>query len=224
MIIFPPMNGWRFKLHFDMAKALMVDKMFWTRFILPDMKPIAALLFYVVIIVISLTSWKAAGADTNAVPVSPFAPIEFLVGGTWHGDLPSAPNEPKGGIESKFEWAGNHQGIRFESAWVIGDKRRPYCSGIYVWNPGKQQLEIVYTDSKGALIEGSVKLADSVIQHDLKIVDKTGKEDLIQARMTHPDAMTYVNEIYMMEDGKWQKLVSVRYEKIEPVAADQLNK
>ena len=160
-------------------------------------------------------SLAAAGAETNAMPVSPFAPIEFLVGGIWHGELPSGTNEMKRAIESKFEWTGNHQGIRFESAWVTGDKRSPYCSGMYLWNPEKQQIEIVYTDSKGALIEGFVEQVGPVCQHNLKVVDKTGKAEQLQARMTRPDAKSYLNEVYMMEDGHWQKLVSVRYEKSE---------
>jgi hypothetical protein len=173
-------------------------------------------LFYIAT-VFTISSRAAETAGTNAAPASPFAPIEFLVGGTWHGDLPSGPNEPKAAIESKYEWTGNHQGIRFESAWVISDKRHPYCSGIYLWNPGKHRLEIFYSDSKGNLVEGPVELVDSIILHDLKLLDKTGKEDLIQAKMTHPDAGTYVNEVFMMQDGKWQHLISVHYKKLEQV-------
>ena len=156
---------------------------------------------------------QAADTATNAAPASVFAPIDFLPGGVWRGDLPSGTNDMKLGIEARFEWTGNHQGIRFESAWVTGDKRRPYCSGMYVWNPEKRQIEVVYTDSKGGLVEGTLELVGDVRQSNLKLVDKTGREQTLQANMTHPDATTFVNAIQMKVDGGWQKLVTVRYDR-----------
>ena len=168
-------------------------------------------LFWVALAALSVVSGAAADTQTNATPVSTLAPIEFLVGGTWHGDLASATNEPKMAIESKFEWTGNHQGIRFDSTWVINGKGFPYSSGIYMWNPEKKQIAIVYNDAKGALTEGFVEFAGPVLLHNLREVDISGKVEMVQAKMTHLDAQTFVNEIYTLTQGHWQKIVSVRY-------------
>jgi hypothetical protein len=155
----------------------------------------------------------AADAPTNAAPASVFAPIDFLPGGVWRGDLPSGTNEIKTQIEAKYEWTGNHQAIRFETAWVTGDKRRPYCSGMYVWNAEKKQIEVIYTDSKGGLVEGTLAVEGEIRQTDLKLVDNSGKVQTLHSKMTHPDPTTFINEMSMKRGDDWQKLITVRYER-----------
>jgi hypothetical protein len=174
-------------------------------------------LFCILSFALASTIATAKDADKAARPVdssaSPCAPIAFLVGGTWHGQVPPGPNGQKVEIESKADWTANHQGIRFDSTFVIDGKRSPYASGMYAWNPAKKQLVVLYSDSEGSLADGAITIKNDVLVHDFSVTEKDGKISKIQARVTPQGPNAYLNEIYQWKHGHWEKLVSVHYER-----------
>jgi hypothetical protein len=162
-------------------------------------------------------SFSAVAETTNQPAATGLAARGFLVGGTWHGDLPSdSANGQKTGIEARFEWTENHQEIRFDSEWVVGGKRYPYTSGIYLWNPQLRQIVICYSDGEGALTTGTVSLADEVFAHDLQVVYSSGQLEKVQTKLTHSGSSSFTNAIYRMKDGHWDKFVEVHYNKLKP--------
>jgi len=95
-----------------------------------------------------------SAAEAPASAASPLTAVESLVGGRWLAQMPGPKDQPPLQLELRFVRAENGQAIRFESAWVRGDKRKAYTDGFYAWNGAKQKLAIVYTDSGGNLTEG----------------------------------------------------------------------
>jgi hypothetical protein len=174
-------------------------------------------LFCILSFALASTIAPAKDADKTSPSVdssaSPCTPIAFLVGGTWHGQVPPGPNEQKVEIELKADWTENHQGIRFDSTFVIDGKGSPYASGIYAWNPAKKQLVVLYTDSKASLADGAVTIKNGVLVHNFSVIEKDGKISKIQARVTPLGPNAYLNEIYQWKHGHWEKLVSVHYER-----------
>jgi hypothetical protein len=156
---------------------------------------------------------SSLGLRGEAPAVSKMGPMKFLIG-AWRGELPAQPDGQKMAVESKFDWTANHQGIRFESVWLIGDKRYPYTSGMYVWDPEKNRPIITYVDGEGTLTTGTVEISGDVYQHELHVVEAGGKAELVRATVHQVDETTYTNTIFIMKDGKWTKFAEVKYVKI----------
>ena len=116
-------------------------------------------------------------------------------------------------IELKADWAANHQGIHFDGTFIADGKRSPYTSGMYAWNPTMKQLVFLYTDNEGSLSEGSITNENGVIVHDFTVAEANGTISKIQARITFESSNVFTNEIFKSKEGKWEKFVSVRYER-----------
>jgi len=166
-----------------------------------------------------VTLLPARATDPSPPPTaqakkSPFEPIAFLVGGVWRGELPPGPNDTPISIEMRAEWLLNHQGIGFNSTYVGNDSRMPYASGSYFWNAAKQRLVFFYSDNEGGLTEGTVTLEGNALWHDFTITNVRGKVDKARAIITALTPDAYSNEIMLEKNGAWQKVVTVRYERI----------
>lgn len=160
-----------------------------------------------------LLAATALGAEP-AAPASPFDPIAFWVGGSWHGQLPPPPG---GGtaptLVTTFAWMENRRAIRFDTVAVAGERRRPYTSGVYGWHPARKTLVFWYTDAAGGLTEGTVVIEGGVLVHEFTAVDAAGQVTPYRARVTPDGADAYWNEIFHQENGEWKSFVKVRYER-----------
>ena len=161
-------------------------------------------------------SFTALAQATNQPPATGLASLGFLTGGTWRGDLPPGSDGRKMGIEARFEWTQNHQGIRFDSEWLVGEKKYPYTSGVYLWNPQLKQIVISYSDADGALTTGAVNQAGEVFEHDLQVIYPSGKIEKVRTKLSHSGGGSFTNAIYRLKDGQWDKFVEVNYDKIKP--------
>jgi hypothetical protein len=161
------------------------------------------------------TSSVALMTAATSAPVSPLEPIAFLVGGVWRGHLPAGKTGPAPSIELRCDWSANHQGIRFDSSFVVDGKRSPYTSGIYNWNPSKRLLVFVYSDAEGSLTEGGVTLENGALIHDFTVTDVHGKVEKARAIITPHGPNAYTNNILMEKNGSFERVVSVEYERAE---------
>jgi hypothetical protein len=171
-----------------------------------------------------LLAHPCSAADSTAeskAGSSPLDPIAFLVDGAWTGRLPAGPNGAQASIEMRFTWTANHQGIRFDSYFVQGEKRSPYTSGMYGWNPGKKKIAFWYSDSDGSLHEGTVTNQNGVLVQDFTITDKDGKVTTARSRLTRPEPNVFTNEISVQKEGAWQKIAEVRYERSASANTEQ---
>jgi hypothetical protein len=164
------------------------------------------LLFFIV-----ACSFTALAETTNQPPATGLASLGFLVDGIWRGDLPPGSDGQKVGIEARFGWTENRQGIRFDSEWLVGGKKYPYTSGVYLWNPQLKQVVISYSDAEGALTTGTVSQADEVFEHDLQVIYPSGKIEKVQTKLTRSGNGSFTNAIYRLKDGQWDKFVEVHY-------------
>lgn len=151
--------------------------------------------------------------DAKPAAVSPLAPLESLVGGTWVAPMPGPKEQAPLTLELQFAWTDNHQSIRFASAWVRGEKRKAYTDGFYAWNAAKQKLAIFYTDSGGNLVEGLITRDGEALVNDLVSTGPDGKTDPIQVRLTKEGTDVFTNAIFLQKDGAWSPFVTVRYER-----------
>jgi len=181
--------------------------------------PLAAAVFAVQLILVGSLQGVAAGAEpaqpkqTVQVPAPPqYAILESYVGGTWVGELPPQKSGGHAQFELHFSWVESRQGVRFESYYVEGERRVPYTSGMYVWNPAKKRLTTVYTDANGALTEGVISQdSATVLVQDLVIANRDGSVDSARVRRTKESADAFNEEIFVYKDKAWAKVAEVKY-------------
>ena len=164
-------------------------------------KPVVRLLL------VLLAAAPVRAAETKE---SPLAPLASLVGGLWVGDLPPQGDVPMK-IELRFSWAENRQAVRFDSNFVQGEKRTPYTSGLYVWNPAREKIGITYTDFSGSLTEGTITREGVVLVNDLMVTHPDGKSEPVRVRLTKAGTDAFTNEIFVEKNGAWVPFVTVRY-------------
>jgi hypothetical protein len=147
---------------------------------------------------------------------SEYAPIAFLAGATWRGQLPPGPGGQKVEIEMKADWAPNKHGIRFDSFYVVDGKKSPYTSGLYAWNAARKQLVCVYSDVEDGFIEGNVTIEQGALVHNLTVTERNGLESKVRARIIPEGQKAYLSEIFLLKEGnRWEKFVTVHYERID---------
>ncbi|HVU18818.1 MAG TPA: hypothetical protein VHD32_18080 [Candidatus Didemnitutus sp.] len=161
--------------------------------------------------ILAVLALRVAAADSKPVAPPPITELAGFVGGVWMGDLPPEKDGPQMHIELRFAWTDDKQSLRFESAFVRGDRKSPYVSGMYAWNPGTKKYVIFYTDFSGSLVQGPVAKEDDVLVHDLTIVDATGKADAAQVRLHRTGPDDFINTIFVRKNDAWEKFVEVHY-------------
>jgi hypothetical protein len=154
-----------------------------------------------------------AAEEKAPAPESPLAPLASLVGGLWVCPVPAPAGSAPVSIELRFEWTENRRAIRFDSAFVQGDKRKPYTSGMYGWNAAKGKIVIFYMDSGGSLTEGDITQENGMFVNDLHSTGPEGKVTPVRVQLTKEGDDAFVNDIYVQKDGAWAPLVKVRYER-----------
>ena len=146
-----------------------------------------------------------------ALAESPYAGLESFIGGVWRADLPNPKGPSEVHIDLSFSWALNHQGIRFDSEFVKGDKHKPYVSGIYAWNPALKKIVMTYTDSSGSLTEGTVAVADDVVTLSLEEAARDGSLTKVRVVELKEGTDKFINEISVEKDGVLEPVAKVIY-------------
>jgi hypothetical protein len=164
-----------------------------------------------VTLILAVLAPSVLSAAEPAPAANPLAPLASFVGGVWSGDLPREKDGPEMKIELRFAWAENKRALRFDSSFVQGDKRAPYTSGMYGWNPATKKFVIFYTDNSGSLVEGPVTPEGDVLVHELTIIDAKGKVDTALVRLARESADAFTNTIYLRKNDAWEKFVAVHY-------------
>jgi hypothetical protein len=156
---------------------------------------------------------SSASAPKAELVTAPYAILESFVGGVWSAEIPSQSGGLPSRVEMHFSWLENKQGLRFDSIFVQGNKSAPYTSGVYVWNPVKQKLQIVYSDGSGNLTEGIVAQDGNVLVHDLTVSKREGTVESVRSRLTKVEANLFTNEIFVFKDKAWSRIVEARYQR-----------
>ena len=86
---------------------------------------------------------------------------------------------------------------------------------MYAWNAAKKQILFFYSDDKGGLVDGGVTIENGVFVHDFNVTEKDGQVSKVRARITQQGPNAYLNEIFLLKDNRWDKFVSVRYERTD---------
>jgi hypothetical protein len=150
-------------------------------------------------------------AEPPAAPGEKLNPLAFLTAHEWEAKLPDSPDGKKISIRAHFEWGQNHQAVIFNSAFVTDGRSKPYVDGIYVWNPEKQAIGMIYSDDKGTLTDGTVQVKEGTLLHEFRQIHPDGKVEEFASHVTSQGSEKWTNEIFARKGGQLTKIVEVQY-------------
>lgn len=154
---------------------------------------------------------SAFAADKPSAPGEKLGPLAFLAGHTWEAKLPENADGKKRGLRAHFAWGQNHQAIIFTSAFVTDGKPMPYVDGMYLWNPEKRALEMIYSEGDGTLTEGTVHVDGEKLVHEFRQIHADGKVEDYVSHLTPHGSTRWTNEVFARKGGQLIKMVEVEY-------------
>ena len=160
--------------------------------------------------ILSITS-PVFPADSPDAPGARLGVLSFLTAHDWEAKLPDSPDGKKRSIHAHFAWAANHQAIVFNSAFVTDGKPMPYVDGMYVWNPQKNAIEMIYSEGDGTLTDGTVHAKDGVLVHEFRQMHPDGKIEEYVSHLTAQGTEKWTNAIFARKGNALTKLVQVEY-------------
>ena len=176
------------------------------------MKPNRCLTVLLLLGLLPLSLLFAAAEESPAkVPASPLAPVAFFTAHEWDAKLPDSPEGKKMSIHARFTWAENRQAIRISNQFVIDGKPTPYIDGLYFWNPEKRAIMFLYSDVKGSLYEGTVRLEEGKLVHEFQEIHPDVKIYALLERVTQHGTESWDNAIFARKEGTLTPLVQVQY-------------
>jgi len=126
-------------------------------------------------------------------------------------DIPVSQGLPALKIELRFSWTENKRAIRFDSAFVTKDARKPYTSGMYAWDAALGKLIILYVGDGGEVVQGTITPEGNTLVNELKMTDLSGKTSPVQVRLTKEGSDVFQNAIFLMKNNEWTPFISVKY-------------
>jgi hypothetical protein len=118
---------------------------------------------------------------------TPYAPLAFLAGHCWKGDLPGG----KDSDEHCFTWVYGGKFLR-DVHTVRGSGHADYLGeSTYLWNAESGRLEYLYMESQGGSSRGSVVTEDSTLVFPPTRYVENGKAETYRSRWTRSGDAAY---------------------------------
>jgi len=163
-----------------------------------------------------LLSCVAALAAQSKPAASPtgdanFAPIAWMVGGTWATDVTDLANDNVTHVENRMRWAPNRTAIQF----VVTFNGQAHYNGFYAYNPAAKNFSFFYTNSDGELTTGTATPdADGkTIHQEFDVTHTDGTTAHLKSTLVRDGDNAYGMTVFMQKNGDWAQVFKVRYER-----------
>jgi hypothetical protein len=163
----------------------------------------------------------AAGAAfsitcAGAEPASPYAPLDFLAGHCWQGELPGGKKD----VDTHcFSWIYGDKFVR-DVHTVRGEGHKDYVGeSIYYWDSIAKKLQYLYFENAGGSSHGDVEADASSLVFPPTTYQESGKSQTYRSRWTHSDDAAYDVVTEFRKGEGWTPGWSVHMHKLPPQAA-----
>jgi len=133
---------------------------------------------------IAAFSTQCAAADAP----SPYAPLAFLAGYCWQGELPGGKKD----IDTHcFSWIYGDKFVR-DVHTVRGEGHKDYVGeSIYYWDSVAKKLQYLYVENAGGSSKGDVEASDTALVFPPSTYQEGGQTQTYRSRWTHSRADAY---------------------------------
>jgi hypothetical protein len=149
---------------------------------------------------------------TNAADApSPYAPLTFLVGHCWQGELPGA----KKNVDTHcFSWVYGEQFVR-DVHTVHGEGRKDYVGETtYFWDATTKTLRYLYIENDGGASLGSVQPIDGKLVFPETTHSDNGKTQTYRSHWQGSGADAYDAVMEFKKDDAWTTAWTVHMRKV----------
>jgi hypothetical protein len=139
---------------------------------------------YLIAAAFATASTLSAGADAP----SPYAPLAFLAGHCWRGELPGGKKDMD---THCFSWIYGDKFIR-DVHTVHGEGHKDYLGeSVYFWDGAAKKLQYLYVENAGGSSMGAVEAVGNALVFPPTDYQEDGKTQTYRSRWTHSAADAY---------------------------------
>jgi hypothetical protein len=149
------------------------------------------------------------GAQTVA-PSDPLAPISWMGGGVWHGEV-HGPNGKLTKIETRVERELNGKAFSFSSDFDGVTQYR----GYFAYDAAKKAIVFSYPSADGGIATGTVERKDGSLLWDLQATEANGSLSHYQVHTHQDGADDYTWALFAPQKDAWVKLFEIHYHRTQ---------
>jgi len=152
-----------------------------------------------------------AGSANAAEPASPYAPLAFLAGHCWQGELPGGKKD----IDTHcFSWIYGDKFVR-DVHTVRGEGHKDYVGeSIYFWDSVAKKLQYLYVENAGGSSKGEVEASATALVFPPTAYQEGGKTRTYRSRWMHADADAYDVVTEFSKGDEWAPGWTVHMRKV----------
>jgi len=143
---------------------------------------------------------------------SPYAPLAFLAGHCWQGELPGDKKD----IDTHcFSWIyGSDKFVR-DVHTVRGEGHKDYVGeSIYYWDSVAKKLQYLYVENAGGSSKGDVEANDTALVFPPTTYQEGGQTQTYRSRWTHSSADAYDVVTEFRKGDEWTPGWTVHMRKV----------
>ena len=161
------------------------------------------------------------GSASAAEAPSPYAPLAFLAGHCWQGELPGGKKD----IDTHcFSWIYGDKFLR-DAHVVHGDGHKDYLGeSIYFWDSAAKKLQYLYVENAGGSSMGSVESIGDALVFPPTNYQENGKSQTYRSRWTHGSAGAYDVVTELKTGDAWNTAWTVHMVEVPAASAAAASK
>jgi hypothetical protein len=148
----------------------------------------------------------AQGGSAPAAAADPLAPIAWMAGGTWHGEV-TGPNGKPTKIDTRIERELSGKAFTFGTKF---DGVQQY-QGFFAYDAAKKSIVFSYPSADGGIASGTVAQTGDSQVWDFTMTEAIGSIGRYQVHthQTGPDDYTWA--LFQPQGDSWAKLFEIHY-------------
>jgi hypothetical protein len=157
-------------------------------------------------------SFMGLAAQTAPSPVAsdPLAPVAWMAGGVWHGEV-RGPDGKTTKIETRVERKLDGKALSFTSSF---DGVMQY-QGFFAYDASKKAIVFSYPSADGGLANGTVTSKDGSLLWDFQMTEANGSVNHFQVHTVQTGSDAYTWALFALQKDVWVKLFEIQYHRTQ---------
>jgi hypothetical protein len=157
-------------------------------------------------LLLAAVQMSAQTAPAAQPPADPLAPIAWMAGGTWHGDV-TGPNGKPTKIDTRIERELSGKAFTFGTKF---DGVQQY-QGFFAYDAAKKSIIFSYPSADGGIASGTVAQTGDSQVWDFTLTEATGSVGHYQVHTHQTSADDYTWALFQPQGDSWAKLFEIHY-------------
>ena len=162
-----------------------------------------------VTLVLAISSMGLRAQVTSAA-ADPLAPIAWLAGGVWHGEV-QGPDGKTTKIETRVARVLNGKALSFNSSF----NGVMQYEGFFAYDAAKKAIVFTYPSADGGLAKGVVTSKDGSLLWDFDMTEANGSVNHFQVHTVQDGSDDYTWALFALRKDDWVKLFEIHYHRTQ---------